>query len=138
MMIYTIVESEESFTEPLTVKVVGSNLLLPFARESLVNHIVERAQEDAAFSYSLWNDANHGEEFRDFMRGGTAREDIASYFDREKGKMRFPDDVVHAMCSYLLGCVAGEDGMYHIYEEDAEQVVHFDIIGNELSEGVTK
>lgn len=136
MKIYTIVETEESFSIPLSVKVLHSDLFLPFARNALVNRIVKRAQEDLLFSYVLWDDVNHSEEFREYMRENTGREDIESYFCRDDDDMKFPEDVERVMCSFLLENVVGEEA-YHVFLADkSEHMVHFDIIENELMEGV--
>lgn len=132
MKVNTLVETEESFSDPLSVDVVGSYESLRFARNALVNRILARAQDDMAFAYAIWNDANHGEEFREYMLEKTCREDVASYFDREVEHKKFPEDVERVMCLFLMENVEGEEA-YHIYVGDAsELMVHFDIVENNL------
>jgi hypothetical protein len=132
MKVHTLVETEESFSDPLSVDVVGSYKSLSFARSALVNRILARAQEDMKFAYAIWNDANHGEEFREYMLEKTCREDVASYFDREVEQKKFPDDVERVMYLFLLENVDGEEA-YHIYVGDASEfMVHFDIVENNL------
>ena len=134
MKVYTLVETEETFTDRLSIDVVGSYKSLYFARNALVNRILARAQDDMAFAYAIWNDENLGEEFREYMLEKTCREDVASYFDREVEQKKFPDDVERVMCLFLLENVDGEEA-YHIYVGDeSEHKIHFDIIENKLEE----
>lgn len=138
MNVYALVETEESFSDPLSVDVVGSYKSLSFARNALVNRILARAQDDMDFAYAIWNDVNRGDEFRKYMLEKTGREDIASYFDREVDKKKFPYAVERAMCLFLLENVGGEEA-YHIYVGDAsERMIHFDIIASVLQEGTCK
>lgn len=132
MNVYSLVETEESFMGPLSLDVVGSYESLYFARNALVNRILARAQDDMAFAYAIWHDANRGDEFREYMLRNTCREDIASYFDREVEQKKFPEDVERVMCLFLLENVEGEEA-YHIYVGNAsEHMIHFDIKCNEL------
>lgn len=132
MNVYALVETYESFTDPLSVDVVGVYESLCFARNALVNRILARAQDDMAFAYAIWNDENRGEDFREYMLENTCREDVASYFDREVEQKKFPDDVERVMCLFLLENVEGEEA-YHIYVEDeSEHMIHFDIKCTEL------
>ena len=136
MNVYTLVETRESFTEPLSVSAVGSYKSLSRARNAIVNRILALAQEDMEFAYAIWNDVNRGDEFREYMLEKTCREDIASYFDREVEQKKFPCDVERVMCLFLLENVEG-GGAYHIYVGDAsERMIHFDIIVSVLQEGI--
>lgn len=132
MNVYALVETEESFSDPLSLDVVGSYKSISSARNALVNRILARAQDDMAFAYAIWNDVNRGDEFREYMLEKTCREDIASYFDREVEQKKFPEDVERVMCLFLFENVDGEEA-YHIYVGDAsEHMIHFDIVESEL------
>lgn len=132
MNVYTLVETKESFSEPLSVSAVGSYKSIDSARDAIVDRILALAQKDMEFAYAIWNDVNRGDEFRKYMLEKTCREDIASYFDREVDKKKFPDDVERVMCLFLLENVEGEEA-YHIYVGDAsELMIHFDIVENNL------
>ena len=135
MEVHTVIETEESFSHPIFVNAIGSYESTYFAQNAVVNRILKRAQEDSSFAYAIWNDVNHGEEFREYMLEKTCREDIASYFDREENQKKFPEDVERIMCLFLLENVDGEEA-YHIYVgSSSEHMIHFDIIKNELMMG---
>lgn len=135
MEVHTVIETEDSFDYPLSVRVVGSYESLYFAQNAAANRILKRAQKDSSFAYAIWNDVNHGEEFREYMLEKTCRKDISSYFDREKNQKKFPEDVERIMCLFLLENVGGEDA-YHIYVGNSSwHMIHFDIIKNELMMG---
>ena len=138
MNIYTLVETKESFSEPLSVSAVGSYKSIDLARYAIVDRILALAQKDMEFAYAIWNDVKRGDEFRKYMLEKTGREDIASYFDREVEKKKFPYGVERAMCLFLLENVGGEEA-YHIYVGDAsERMINFDIIASVLYEGTCK
>ena len=135
MKIYTVVETEESFCEPFIMKTEGARSFksLSFAENDMANRIIERAQRDCVFSRALWNDENHGEEFREFMLQNTCREDVDAYFHRYNcNKMEFPEDVKRVMCRFILDVVVGEKA-YHIYSCRMDELTfHLDIVESEL------
>jgi len=135
MKIYTLIESEESFAEPYSLKAVRSFRFLPTARYALANKILMRAQKDSLFSRSLWKDENHGEEFRQFVLDKTGMEDVESYFNRYNDNSDFPEDLKRAVLSYILENAEGDEA-YHIFASRLnDQTYHFDILENDFGGG---
>ena len=130
--IYTLIESEESFAEPYSLKAIRSFRFLPTARYALANEIMMRAQKDSMFSRTLWNDENHGEEFRKFVLDKTGIEDVESYFNRCNDNSDFPEDLKIAVVSYILENAEGEEA-YHIFSSCLnDQTYHFDIVESKM------
>lgn len=135
MKIYTLIESEDSFAEPYSLKALNSFKFIQNARYELANAILNRSQKDSLFSRSLWRDENHGEEFRQFVRDKTGIEDVESYFYRYNEKSEFPDDLKRAILSFVLENAEGNEA-YHIFASKLNnQRYHFDILENDLGGG---
>lgn len=128
MKVYTLVETEESFSEPMSVMVIGSYPTVDRAKSSAVEHIVERAQHDARFSAALWNDENRWDEIRE-----SVIDDFSRYFCRDEDRVRFPPEVLLPLRKFVRDCIDG-DGTYHVSVGIgfSEYTVHYDIIENEL------
>lgn len=126
--IYTIVKTEQSFSEQLSVMVIGSYPTFRRAKSSLVEHIIERAQHDARFSDALWHDDNSGDELRE-----SVIDDFVNYFCRDEDSVMFPPVVLLPLRKFLGGSIDG-DGTYHVSVGigASEYMVHYDIVENEL------
>lgn len=126
--IHTIVKTEQSFAEPLSVMVIGSYHDVHMAKSSLVEHIIERAQHDARFSDALWNDENSGDELRE-----SVIDDFGNYFCRDEDSVIFPPVVLLPLRKFVGDCLDG-DGTYHVSVGigASEYMVHYDIVENEL------
>lgn len=135
MKIYTLIESEDSFAEPYSLKALKSFKFLPNARYALANAILTRSQKDCLFARSLWRDENHGEEFRRFVSDKTGIEDVDSYFYRYNENSEFPDDLKRAVLSFVLENAEGDEA-YHIFDSMlSDQTYHFNILENDLGGG---
>ena len=136
MKVFTVVESEESFSDPLSTRVVGSYQFSPMAVSALIGHVVKRSQEDATFSNALWNDENRGDELREHLCRNVPLfpEDIKSYFCRDDEKKTFPQEVIWALRKFIFNNVEGENS-YHVFSGlgASEHTIHLDIIKNELN-----
>ena len=131
MKVHILVETEESFSEPLSVSVVGSYKSLYLARNALVNRIIERAQKDRELASALWQDANHGEELREAINGDTGL-DAEHCFCRDEEEHEYLDRVRKALRRYLMSCVVGDDAYYVHVLDWRDKTVHFDIFESEL------
>ena len=58
MEVHTVIETEDSFDYPLSVRVVGSYESLYLAQNAAVNRILKRAQEESSIAYAIWKDVN--------------------------------------------------------------------------------
>lgn len=137
MKIYTIVCFYEGFADPGGTSVTGSFRTLHEARAALENEILERAQREWLFARALWYDENH-EDIRDHVIENSGHEDAASFFHRYNDKSEFPEEIKASLCRYLLDWLRAECS-YHIFSSRPEcQTYHYDIIENELMEGMPK
>jgi len=136
MKIYTIVCFHGGFASREDTSVTGSFRTLYDARAALENEILERAQRDCLFSRTLWDDDNH-EDIGDRLLGNSGREDADSFFHRYNDKCDFPEEIKTSLCRYLRDWILA-DPSYHIFSSAGYQTYHYDIIENELMEGMPK